>query len=104
MALKILFLLLLFTLSLESAPTNCKTCRGFFLLYHDLKSEKAKRDYITKFISRSDWFIFPFEHGIFNLVKKEGVIKTVHDFNNCQKNSCIRDYCSKLSGKVCYSY
>ena len=102
MALKILFFIFFFTLSIESAPTNCKTCKGFFLLYHDLKSDQAKKDYITKFMSNSDWYIFPFEHGIFNLVKKEGVIKVVHKFNDCQKKSCIRDFCSKLSGKVCY--
>jgi hypothetical protein len=101
MALKILFFILLFTLSIESAPTNCKTCKGFFLLYHDLKSDQAKKDYITKLISKPDWFTFPFEHGIFDLVKKEGVFKVLNDFNNCQKNSCIRDFCSKLSGKVC---
>ena len=102
MALKILFFILLFTLSLESPPTNCKTCRGFFLLYHDLKNDLAKKEYIAKFTSISEWYYyFPFEHGIIDLIKKKGVIKVFHEFNKCKTNSCIREFCSKLSGKEC---
>ena len=102
MALKILFFALLFTLSLESPPTNCKTCYGFFLLFHDFKTDQAKKEYIAKFYSKyKSYLTFPFEYGVYNLIEKDGIKKVIHEFNNCKNKSCIKDFCSKLSGKIC---
>ena len=102
MSLKIFLFIFTFSLSLESPPTNCKTCYGHFLLYHELDTEEKKLENIKEFCSRPEWlYTFPFEYGLLDWVKKDGINNVVQELEQCTKKPCIKELCSRLSGKPC---
>ena len=103
MALKIILFFLIFAFSLESAPTNCKTCYGHFLLFHELNTEEEKIENLKEFCSHTEWFYytFPFEYGLLDWVKKDGINNVVAELNQCTDKPCIKELCSRLSGMSC---
>ena len=101
MLLRIILIFLTFSLSISSAPTNCKTCRGHFLLFHELKTNEEKLKSLQDFCSHSEYIYFPFEYGILDWVEKDGINSVLEEMNKCTSNACIRELCSKLSNRTC---
>ena len=102
MSLAIILSFLIFTYSIQSPPTNCKTCYGHFLIFHELNTDEEKIESIKKFCSLSEWYCFPFEYGLLDWVKKDGINNVISELNKCTKKPCIRELCSRLSGRNCY--
>ena len=104
MGIILVLLVLLFSLSYSSPPTNCKTCYGHFLLFRELKTDEEKKESIEKFCSKYDdewYYTFPFEKGILKLVKEKGVDYAFEEFNKCKDRKSINELCSNLSGFTC---
>ena len=108
MFLGFILLILSFSFSISSAPTNCKTCKGHFLIFNELESKEEKIKNIEDFYSKvgtpyEKWaYTFPFEFGMINLIKEKGINYAYEEFNQCGKNRIlIRELCSKLSGFQC---
>ena len=103
MLLKIILIILTFSLSLTSAPTNCKTCYGHFLLFHELETNEEKLKSLEEFCSHTEWFYytFPFEYGLLEWVEKDGINNVLEELNNCTTKTCIKELCTKLSNINC---
>ena len=107
MNMKIILLLLSLSFTFSSPPTNCKVCSGHLLLYHELKTEKEKRERIEDFFKyygtpSEKWaYTFPFEFGLLELIKENGIDYVMEEYNKCKDKKSIRNFCSKLSGFPC---
>ena len=97
----VFFLLVLsFSFSFESPPTNCKVCYGFIRKFPGKEKEQTKK--IDEKCNPKAIRVFPFEDGLCEYVQNEGKTYVIKKINECITRSCIRDLCSYLSGSSCY--
>ena len=108
MFIKIILLILSLSFSLSSPPNNCQTCSGHLFLYNELKTEKEKRENMEDFFKyygtpSAKWaYTFPYEYGLLELIKENGIDYAMKEFSKCKDRKSVRDFCSKLSGFPCH--
>ena len=102
MLFKITIFVLFFSIYFTSAPTNCLTCKGHFLIFHELKTNEEKIENMREFCTKYEGYhTFPFEYGLLDWIEKDGINNVVEKINKCTTKTCINELCSKLSNRTC---